>query len=102
MKVTKLQLLNITTGVMHTNMDDIYKFFDQVIEEGIMTHMLPRALEAIRPILKERYPSLPFEGHHSKIENGSEEIEIVFTEEEKARFWGEYMLLPSPLPGSQK
>ena len=51
------RLRNLTTGKMHTKIDDIYEdieFFTG--EKGVMTHMLPNAREAMLPYLKENLP----------------------------------------------
>lgn len=98
MKFTKLQLLNITTGVLHTKMDDIYTFFD-VIEEGVMIYMLPRALRAVQPLLMSKCPHLPDKGFHPNIDNPNEEFEIIFSDEEKGQFWKNYEKLPNPSEG---
>jgi len=96
MKFTKKQLLNITTGRLYTNMDDIYSFFDSVIEEGIMTHMLPNARKAILPIMETKYPDLDYtRTFNPDIVDGDKEYEIEFTKEEKALFWKNYSNLPS-------
>jgi len=48
------RLRNLTTGKLHTEMDDIYKDLCAITgEKGLMTHMLPRAMEAITPWLKK-------------------------------------------------
>lgn len=78
------ELLNITTGVLHTKMDDIHAFFDKVIESGVFAHMLPKALNAIQPILQEKL-SLPFSGFHPELEN--QLIAFEFSEIDIKRFW---------------
>ena len=89
------QLLNITTGHLHTNMDDIYDFFNKVIADGIFTHMLPNARTAILPILKEKLGKFPFEGYHPGASTNP--ISFEFTDEDKKRFWKAYGELPSGL-----
>lgn len=87
------------TGVVHTNIDDIYDFFNKTVENGIMTHMLPRATNAIKPILIQKFPQLPISGFHPNIENPDELYEVQLTTEEKSVFWNNYSELPSPLLG---
>lgn len=99
MKISKLQLLNVLTGVLHTTVDDLYTFFNEGIEDGIMTHHLPNAYKAIKPILIRRYPDLPHEGHHPNIENGGEMLELTFTDDEKKEFWSNFQAQPSLLAG---
>jgi hypothetical protein len=106
------QMLNITTGRLHTDIGDIYKFFNEVIEPGIFTHMLPNALKAILPILKNKLPSsIPYEGYHPTLhsvrtdnkewEEYTDTIDITFTDEEKTQFWNNYNELSNPLEGKQ-
>ena len=96
MKLTKLQFLNITTGRLHTEMDDIYKFFNDVIADGIMTHNLPNAYKAIRPILTRKYPEYPQEGFFPTFLGGEEEIEVMLSKEEIAEFWASYGQMEHP------
>ena len=45
---------NLTTGRLHTEMDHIYQDIEMLTgEKGIMTHMLPRALDCLLPHLKK-------------------------------------------------
>lgn len=91
---TEHQILNITTGRLYTEMGDIYKFFNDVIEPGIMTHMLPNAMRAIVPILKTKLPEKYFgDFYDPTFPNGT--IEFEFTE--KDEFWARYNELPSSL-----
>jgi hypothetical protein len=93
-KFKEHQILNITTGRLYTEMGDIYNFFNQVIEPGIMTHMLPNAMRAIVPILKRKLPLKYFGNFYNPtLPNG--DIEFEFTE--KAEFWDAYNALPSSL-----
>lgn len=94
-----LQVLNVLTGHLHTNMDDIYKFFNNVIEPGIMTHMLPRALKAIKPMLEIKFPALPHDGYHP--DHSNEDVSFEFTRAEKDVFWKSYLDMPNPLEGKQ-
>lgn len=93
-KFTTQQVLNILTGTLHTSVDDVYKFFDQVIEPGIMTHMLPNAVLAIQPILQSKFPDLPTKGFHPDYPNS--EVDVELTPEERQRFWEAYLGLPHP------
>lgn len=66
MVITAQRLRNLTTGRLHTEMDDIYADLEMITgESGLMTHMLPGALRCVTPWLHgckldERYVS-PFE-----------------------------------------
>jgi len=94
---TRHQILNITTGILYTPIEDIYEFFDKVISEGIMTHMLPRAADAIRPIMAEILPDIPGKGYGYKPDSDNSEITFEFTDEHRQKFWKNYEELPSLL-----
>ena len=88
MKTTIGKLRNITTGILHTDMDDVYEFFEQYLnEKGIYTHHLPSAGKAILPILKKKLPAEWFSKDYI-ITGLNEEAEVPdMTEEEKKEFW---------------
>ena len=49
------RLRNLTTGRLHTEMGHIYEDLGWLTgESGLMTHMLPRAMDAVRPWLEEK------------------------------------------------
>ena len=51
------RLRNLTTGRLHTKMEDIYADIERLTgEEGVMTHMLPNACRALKPYLREKAP----------------------------------------------
>jgi len=58
------RLRNLTTGRLHTKMGDIYKDLELITgEEGLMTHMLPRVRDSIKPWLKEHVKEPRFWNH---------------------------------------
>lgn len=55
MKITAQRLRNLTTGRLHTQMEDIYKDLETITGmDGLFTHMLPGACEAALPWLEEK------------------------------------------------
>ena len=89
---------NLTTGILHTKMEDIYKDIEYIIgDKGIMTHMLPNAREAMLPYLRkyvttDRFWNKEFDTNHIG------DIEIPpMNDVEKDYFWQEYGKLPNPL-----
>ena len=54
MKTNRGKLRNITTGVLHTCMEDIYVFFEEYTGIGMFTHELPTARELLLPYLKQK------------------------------------------------
>lgn len=97
---TRHQLLNITTGRLWTTMDDIYKLFNETIEDGIMTHMLPRAMTSFMATAGKREPilSLPKEGY-DPANASNEDITFEVTPDDKIAFWEIYSDQPNPLEG---
>lgn len=97
------QILNITTGRLYTSMDDIYDFFDKVIKDGIMTHMLPNARMAIVPLLQGKFSEddkILFDSIYEP-ESSNKEVKFTFTDDDKKEFWKNYSELPSALEGKK-
>jgi hypothetical protein len=104
------RIRNLTTGRLHTNMDDIYKDIEMITgESGIMTHMLPNVMRAMEPWLKvimnkrtgdadtdERF----FDGKYDVTHTGDVPFPSM-SKEEKAEFWKAYGELPSLLEGKK-
>lgn len=92
MQTTKGKLRNITSLILHTKMDDIYTFFEEYTgENGIMTHHLPSAAEAIQPILRNK--NLPEEYFIKKhiTEGLDEPVELPdLTPEERKQFFDKF------------
>lgn len=55
MKISAQRLRNLTTRKLHTLMVHIYKDLEAITgTTGLMTHMLPRVIDAVDPWLKEK------------------------------------------------
>jgi hypothetical protein len=53
-KLSAASLRNLTTGKLHTEMGEVYAALEAITrEKGVMTHMLPRAIDALLPFLKK-------------------------------------------------
>lgn len=51
----KQRLRNLTTGRLHTDIGCVYEDLEFITgERGLMTHMLPNAMRAVEPWLKEK------------------------------------------------
>lgn len=96
------RLRNITTGRLHTKMQDIYEdleFFTR--GGGIMTHMIPRVMLAIEPWLREKVKDARFwDGQYDVTHTGDFPIEAP-TEAESAAALERYSQMPNPLEGKQ-
>ena len=91
MKTTKGELRNITSGTLHTNIEDVYKFFNEFTgQRGMMTHHLPSAAKAIMPFLKSKLSDEWFTDEWIKDELDAV-VEIADpTEDEKTDFWEKF------------
>lgn len=54
------RIRNLTTGLLHTTLTDIYEDLEYFVStKGLMTHMLGRVNEAIKPFLLAQLSSHP-------------------------------------------
>jgi len=105
MKTTNGKLRNITSGVLHTGIGDVYVFLEDYLDaKGIMTHQLPSACRALEPILKKKLPENWFTKEWIKDELWQNtEVEVPdLTAEEKNEFWKEYEVFASAMWNSIK
>lgn len=91
MKTTRGSLRNMTTGILHTKIDDVYIFLEKYLgADGIMTHQIPSACRALEPFLKTKLSSEWFNKVWEK-ENLDIEVEVPdMTEDELRSFWISY------------
>ena len=96
------RLRNLTTGRLHTEMGDIYKDLEFLTGmEGLFTHMLPRALTAVTPWLKEEVTDPRFwDGEFDQSHIGEIEIPTP-TDEDRKKMLAIYMDQPNPLEGKE-
>lgn len=92
------RLRNLTTGKLHTTMDDIYEDIEFFVgEKGVMTHQLPNASRALEPWLREQIKDQRFwDGEYDITHTGEIEVRAM-NPEEKLEFWKRYAALPSLL-----
>jgi hypothetical protein len=92
------RLRNLTTGRLHTKMEDIYEDVEFLTgEKGVMTHMLPNAFEALLPYLREvATDQRLWDGAFDTSHLGSAEVPPM-NADQRAEFWSRYGALPSPL-----
>lgn len=97
------RLRNLTTGILHTKISDVYADIDLIIgSAGVMTHQIPNAIEALYPYIKSRAPD-------DRLWNGSYdpdhigEIDVpAMSASEKAEFVERFLALPSLLERASK
>lgn len=51
-------VLTVTTGILLTTIDELYRILDHLTGDQLFTHQLPRAAEFAKPLLFEKYPEL--------------------------------------------
>lgn len=91
------RLRNLTTGRLHTKMEDIYADVEYLTgEKGVMTHMLPNACRALAPYLRgfAADPKL-WEDAYDPAHTGELDVPPM-SAEQRAEFWKRYGALPSP------
>jgi len=94
------RLRNLTTGRLHTEMGHIYEDLGKLTgEKGLMTHMLPRAMRAVEPWLRERVNDPKFwDGEFDTSHTGSFDLPET-TAEDKKVFSARFTDMPHPLAG---
>ena len=92
------RLRNLTTGKLHTEMGHIYEDLELITGmDGLMTHMLPRAMRAIAPWLKEKVKDSQYWDDEYNPDATGEYRLPKATLEERAQFLYAYKSQPCPL-----
>ena len=92
------RLRNLTTGRLHTEIDHIYEDLEVITgESGLMTHMLPRAMRAVEPWLREHVKDDRFwDGEFDTLHVGEFNLPDP-TERERTEMFDLYKEQPNPL-----
>jgi len=92
------RLRTLTTGMLHTELGYVYNDLEEITgQEGLMTHMLPRAMEAVTPWLQEHVTEPRFwDGKHDP-EHTGEYILPEPTYDDRAAMFERFKVLPNPL-----
>ena len=94
------RLRNLTTGILHTKMEDIYKDIEYLTGmPGIMTHQLPNILEAMTPWLKIKVLDERFWDDKYDTEHIGEYNMLPMSKEEQQETLKRFGNLKSPLFG---
>ena len=94
------RLRNLTTGRLHTEMGHIYEDLGDIMgERGMMTHMIPRAMRAVEPWLRENVTDARFwNGEFDQTHTGEVELPEP-TGDERVAMFERYKAQPNPLTG---
>ncbi len=94
------RLRNLTTGRLHTEIGFVYEDIEHLTGvKGIMTHMMPRAMRALEPALRERVKDARFwEDKYDTTHTGDIDVPPL-DDDELIAFWSAYEAQPNPLDG---
>ena len=96
------RLRNLTTGRLHTKIAHIYEDLGTITgESGLMTHMLPRAMRAVEPWLREHVKDQRFWDNEFDTSHVGEFELPESTEQERALMFERYKEQPNPLEGKE-
>jgi hypothetical protein len=92
------RLRNLTTGRLHTDIGHVYEDLGIITgQTGLMTHMLPRALRACEPWLREQITDPRFwDGEYDTTHTGAVELPTP-TDDDRAAMFELYKAQPNPL-----
>lgn len=96
------RLRNLTTGILHTKIEHVYEDIEIITGEvGLMTHMLPRAMRACEPWLREHVKDPRFwDGKYDPTHTGDFALSESSADDRKAMF-ERYAAQPNPLAGKE-
>ena len=96
------RLRNLTTGRLHTEIGHIYEDLGAITgERGLMTHMLPGAVKAVEPWLREHVTDPRFwNGEYDTTHTGEQDLPEP-TEADRAAMFERYKAQPNPLEGKE-
>ena len=102
MEITNQRLRSLTTGKLHTDIGCIYEDLELITgEQGLMTHMLPRAAKAVEPWLRENVTDPRFWDSEFDPSHDGATVLPDPTSEERAAMFARYMEMPNPLDGKE-
>ena len=94
------RLRNMTTGILHTEISHVYEDLESIIgDRGLMTHMLPMALNSVEQWLREHVTDQRFwDGEHDTTHIGEYQLPQPTAADMEAMF-DRYKAQPNPLEG---
>ena len=96
------RLRNLTTGILHTDIGYVYEDLEfRTGSKGLMTHMLPRVLEAVTPWLKEKITDPRFWNGEWDMGHTGEFKLPTPTKEDRKAFWDSFSGKLDPLEGKE-
>ena len=96
------RLRNLTTGRLHTDIGCIYEDLGEITgQKGLMTHMLPRAMRAVEPWLREHVTDSRFWNDEYDNTHIGEYSLPEPTAADREAMTDRYMTQPNPLEGKE-
>ena len=92
------RLRNLTTGRLHTDIGCVYEDLEMLTgAKGLMTHMLPRAMKAVEPWLREHVTDPRFwDGEFDTTHTGEYDLPMPTKEDQKV-FFERFAEMTNPL-----
>ena len=85
------RLRNLTTGILHTNMDDVYADIEAFTGmKRVMPHQLPSASAALQPHLRKHYKDQPVWDDEFNPNIGGDVPLISIPQDKMADYWKLY------------
>lgn len=85
-------ILNITTGILFTSIDDVYEVLNYLTGDSIFIHQIPRVMDAAKPYVLSLHPEL--EGVGVGVAINSFEDAKAFVNEQKKIYGNKLSLTP--------
>lgn len=97
------RLRNLTTGRLHTDIGYVYEDLETIIgETGLMSHMLPRVMVAVKPWLLKHVTDQRFWDEEYDTTHTGEYVLPEPTKEDRNKMFELFKAQPSPLKGKIK
>lgn len=91
------RLRNLTTDILHTEMGHVYQDIELITGmKGLMTHMLPNVLRAIKPWLREKVTDPRYWNDEFDQDHSGEEFIHPMSDVERSEMLLRYKALPHP------
>ena len=82
------RLRNITTGILHTTMSDVKNDIGFIVgAQGVLTHQIPAALEALKPWLQDKVKDDRFWNNKYDPEHSGDFVVSPMTDMESTNFF---------------
>ena len=95
------RLRNLTTGVLHTEMSHVYEDLEAITGQSLLTHMIPRAMNAVEPWLRTHVSDERFWNKRLDVEHVGDFPLPVATDRDRNEMFERYRAQANPLEGKK-